>query len=50
MLLVILFVYFARVKFCHFPLGVKGCLRLVPVALIELFQPETHFANKTKMI
>ena len=38
-LLVHLFVYFARVNFCPFslPLGVRGCLRLVIVALPGLF-------------
>ena len=35
MLLVLLFVYFARVKFCPFslPLGVRGWLRLVALSL-----------------
>ena len=39
MLLVCLFVNFARVNFCLFvlPLGVRACLRLLIVALPRLF-------------
>ena len=45
MFLVHFFVYFARVDFCHFsiPLGVRGWLRLVTVALPGLFY---FFFNK----